>query len=733
VNGTSGRSGIVTADAGRLTGAGWHGVAAASVACDDPVGEVGRLIDPSAATETVHWGRNYLYAAELRTRGGAMPVVVKQFSNQSLRRQVERRLRGSKAERSWRAARALVAAGVATPEPLVLVESDRPDGPSFFITRRLEEVHEVRQFFRRISRESDAGEFPEVDEHTFLSRLGRFCGSIHEAGIWYRDLSMGNVLARPRFEGDLELFLVDCNRARVGRRLGPVRRIRDICRFPIIDRSHREAFLAGYWGAVPSRLDFRWWFWVVCVRGYLLKHAVKRRVKGLRLRRRHARHGAHPHIPEAASGADTRDKVVWDHLSDQPHQHASGGEKLAIRLGDSPDHLRDMALVLAAAPAVWRRYRALRSTLYAEPVPFDGVGLCVRPWPDDPGAHLAAIDELGVRRLLLRLHPWEDGHDDEQRLAAELHGSGYELAFALPQNRDLVRDRARWRSAIEELAERFAPFGRHFQVGQAPNRSKWGVWTRREYVELYQDAAEILRRRKGVELLGPAVIDFEYMVTLALANRRTSGLRFDVVSALLYVDRRGAPENRQLGLDTVDKVVLLRAIAETGRNTGPRCWITEVNWPLWEGPHSPAGKAASVDERSQADYLARYYLLTLGTGLVERVYWWRLAARGYGLLSPDQAGALRRRPSFHALRTLTAVLEGATFLGPLPAPAGRFLYRFHRNGVDTAVAWSVEPGAAADLPRPATRALDRDGGELPTPEGTRITLGPSPVYYTLEG
>jgi len=123
----------------------------------------------------------------------------------------------------------------------------------------------------------------------------------------------------------------------------------------------------------------------------------------------------------------------------------------------------------------------------------------------------------------------------------------------------------------------------------------------------------------------------------ALANRRHEGLHFDVLSSLLYVDRRGAPENRQLGLDTVDKVVLLRAIAEVGRNCSERLWITEVNWPLREGPHSPAGKSVSVDEQSQADYLVRYYLLTLGTGLVERVYWWRMAARGYGLAKADTA------------------------------------------------------------------------------------------------
>jgi hypothetical protein len=109
-----------------------------------------------------------------------------------------------------------------------------------------------------------------------------------------------------------------------------------------------------------------------------------------------------------------------------------------------------------------------------------------------------------------------------------------------------VRDPERWRSAIEELGERFVPYGKQFQLGQAINRSKWGVWTLREYLALAASAAEVLRRHPGVELMGPAVIDFEYYQTAAALNARGDA-HFDIVSALLYVDRRGAPENRQMG------------------------------------------------------------------------------------------------------------------------------------------------------------------------------------------
>ena len=111
----------------------------------------------------------------------------------------------------------------------------------------------------------------------------------------------------------------------------------------------------------------------------------------------------------------------------------------------------------------------------------------------------------------------------------------------------------------------------------------------------------------------------------------------------------------------------------------------------------------AVDEQTQADYLARYYLLALATGLVERVFWWQLAARGYGLLDPAAEG-LRRRPAFHAMSTLVRELEGSLCLGPLPAPAPARLLGFRRaDGAELVAAWSTAgptAGRAAARRRP---------------------------------
>ena len=157
-------------------------------------------------------------------------------------------------------------------------------------------------------------------------------------------------------------------------------------------------------------------------------------------------------------------------------------------------------------------------------------------------------------------------------------------------------------------------------------------------------------------------------------RRASPTLAFDGLASLLYVDRRGAPENRQLGFDTEGKVRLLAAIAGTARLVvSDRQWISEVNWPLREGPHSPAGKSVAVDEEAQADFLVRYFLLAAGTGRVERIDWWQLVAKGYGLCDPQADGSLRERPAFRAFATLIRELAGTTCHGALPGerPAGR--------------------------------------------------------------
>src|SRR5262249_22575222 len=83
------------------------------------------LLDPANALRTLHWGRTYVWAA---AGPGVGEVVVRQSRHDSLRARLRRRWRGSKARKSFVIARAMTAAGVDTPEPLLWAESAEPSG-----------------------------------------------------------------------------------------------------------------------------------------------------------------------------------------------------------------------------------------------------------------------------------------------------------------------------------------------------------------------------------------------------------------------------------------------------------------------------------------------------------------------------------------------------------------------------------------------------------------------------
>lgn len=715
--------------------AGWGGQLNTSYRPEDLESSIHHLIDPGAADETVHWGRNYLYRTSLQCKIGRVSVVVKQFRNAGWVAKLRRRRGGSKALRSWRVAWAFEAAGLRTAEPVMLVEAESLEGPSFFVSRHLEGMVEARYLLRAANRSRERREFPEVDFPTFLASCGRVLRKMHDCGFFHRDLSIGNVLVRMDRGGRQavlpeDLCIIDLNRTRKQTRVSTVNRTRDLCRLSIFRPEDQNQFLEAYWDHETT--PFRRLLYRIYHHGFLFKIESKKwiRSKTRRLREWLRPRRAHVHIPAIDPEATAREKIVWDHLSDQPHQHAGRLEKLAVRLRDAPSHLRQNAAFLAAVPKIWSRYRQLKTSLYTKPVLIDGLGICVRPEPGSPEELLDAVEDLGVKKVLLRLHPWEEEHTHEEELARELSSRGYDLAFALPQNRDLVRDPERWRAKIEELAERFVPYGRNFQVGQAINRSKWGVWRYSEYIELATSASAILRRYPGVRVLGPAVIDFELQATASVLNL-DEDLYFDAVASLLYVDRRGAPENTQLGFDTVDKIVLLKAIAESSRNSGPESWITEVNWPLREGPHSPAGKSVSVEESTQADYLSRYYLLGLCTGAVERIYWWQLVARGYGLMSRrEDAGRLCRRPAFSALATLAREVEGSHFIERLSAPVGCFLYLFEKGNGDVVVAgWCKGKSARVKLPRIPSALVKRDGEVFALESTPEVEIEPSVRFF----
>ena len=155
-------------------------------------------------------------------------------------------------------------------------------------------------------------------------------------------------------------------------------------------------------------------------------------------------------------------------------------------------------------------------------------------------------------------------------------------------------------------------------------------------------------------MIGGSVIDFEPLPLLRILFN-FHHYHFDVCSSQLYVNRRGAPSNKQFGYFDLDtKIRLYKAIINMGNRSNSRFFITETNWPLLNTkPYTPnsGDPRSTASEEEQASYLRDYFKIAWSTGCVERVYWWQLVSPGYGLVD-NRHHAVRKMPSFYALKQM---------------------------------------------------------------------------------
>lgn len=351
----------------------------------------------------------------------------------------------------------------------------------------------------------------------------------------------------------------------------------------------------------------------------------------------------------------------WDPYSNQPYKLSREGKPRLSR-ANILEYLKVAGTALIASPRLgWRFAGAAASPCPRPAAQF--VGLSITPDERYNADIENMVSDLGVRELLIRIPSWELDRLDKYLGFAERF-AGHELVFNILQCRTSVAQPGAWRSALEAIIPRFKHLSSYFQIGNAVNRSKWGCVHSGEYLALLEAAERVRAAHPEIKLIGSSVIDFEPLVTLrTLYNPRRYHL--DVVSALLYVNRRGSPYGRQyLVFDLERKLRLLHAMVMIGNRNERRLWITEFNWPLLNTtPYTPNSghPDRTVDEETQARYLTQYYQIAWRCGWVEKVYWWELINPGYGLVD-HRGGRLRKMPSYFAFK---ALLEGALSAPPV--------------------------------------------------------------------
>ena len=679
--------------------------------------------------ETLGFGRDHSVKLQLPCHGGLLPVVVKAFGRQPFVKDLIDHGYGSKARRQWQVAEGLREAAIGTPPPVAFLERWRGGRllESYFIAEYLIGTRSFKQELIRLFRHNpECARFMDL-----LQTVARAIRRMHDAGFQHNDLGNQNILVRR--DGDDrwgDVAFVDLNRMRDRGLLTEEQKGRDISRIHLPSDLLR-VFLEMYSDAVPSPELLKW-------------ERFHRRLYAWHCDTRWLRHPvralSRKPEPEEETYPGDKDLWIWDERSGQAI--ATMRPRDRSRLYPISRHLKTAGAATAIGP-VWKEYKRLRRDAYMQPVSLkERIGLSLKPREDTVDRELALLAPLGRIPVLIRFYH----HEGPERLSflagivRRLRDEGHPVAIALVQDRTAVRDAARWRGFVAAVLEMTARHVDWVEVGHAVNRVKWGIWDFGEYRRMLEAVADVTKSHPGLRLMGPAAMDFEYLSVVAALRSVPDSLHFSALSHALYVDRRGAPENRQGPFSALEKFALARAVARWSGRTDDRLIVSEVNWPLkGTGVYSPVTSPyespgqrfndPSVSEDDYADFMLRYLVIALCSGLVERVYWWRLVARGFGLVDDTEADAWRERPAYRTLRQFVTLLGDARFVRKIPAGDQAECFVFDRGTKGrAALLYSPRGQVEIDSPVSFTTIVDAVGREVESPADRRLTVSGRPLY-----
>jgi len=196
-------------------------------------------------------GRNRISVIPfLLSEGKTINVAVKEFFTRGLNR-MKTLLLPSKAQKAWLGSLALMERNIPTPIPVAYLEKNRSpfiDDSCYFSVLE-EDVEEIRHLFRRLSSE---------ELSSLVQSLACYLSLCHNKGILHRDLSDGNILVRREGQEKQTFFLIDTNRIRLKKRLGLLKRIKNLTRLGVPE-AFQKLFLQKYTGS--KKVKKRVWFW----------------------------------------------------------------------------------------------------------------------------------------------------------------------------------------------------------------------------------------------------------------------------------------------------------------------------------------------------------------------------------------------------------------------------------------------------------------------------------------
>ena len=336
---------------------------------------------------------------------------------------------------------------------------------------------------------------------------------------------------------------------------------------------------------------------------------------------------------------------TWDTYSDQPHiitdKKFKKKQKKKYLLG----YLKMFFVFILILPISFLWQFIMR---YPKANMVVGIGVNL----DKGEIQYDLIEELGATELLMRMPLWDIENIDEYVNFVKGFGDGKVFMINILQDREHVENLELFHENVKIIFKKFESISCEYQIGNATNRTKWGFFSVSEYLNFYKVAQQVRDEYfPKIKLIGPSVIDFEYYYTVSsLFNFQN--IKFDKVSSLLYVDRRGAPIKRQYGFNFKNKINLLASMVFLSPKVDNEIYITEANWPLKKtAPFAPTSERECVSESDYLQYMQDYIKIAKDTNKVSKLYWHQLVAPGYGLVD-NRDGVIRRMPAFYKFKQL---------------------------------------------------------------------------------
>lgn len=420
-------------------------------------------------------------------------------------------------------------------------------------------------------------------------------------------------------------------------------------------------------------------------------------------------------------------KLDWDHYSDQPAVINDRTLKKQIYKQVRWDSLKILLTNVVMYPICFLNYLLFPvKEIGTDTQDFFGMSINLNKNPEQTRE---LINDLGVKNLLIRM-PLSDIKNIQNYVDFAKQYQSKNLLINILQDRRHVEDSTLLKSSLTKVFSEFSSLTNRFQLGNAINRKKWAIFSMDEFLRFYKVGFDLRNEQfPELKLLGSSVIDYEYYFSIRTLFNGYK-VRFDQFSSLLYVDRRGAPENTQMGLDLTKKLHLMQSMLRLSRKSSNEIVITETNWPISNtAPYAPTSENDCVDLESHANFLVRYYLLALASNVVKNVYWHQLIAPGYGLLD-NRNDELIKYPAYTAFKVMLEQLQGTTFDG-LKVERGTYKATLSKQLKGNksqliVVIWSIENGNETININPKTQQVLSRDGSIQVAESVKISE--SPVY-----